>query len=132
VLIDSNGQLSTVSSSRRYKEDIQNMGDASSGLMQLRPVTFRYRKPFAKVPGLSFPFCAQRCPAAGWDEAGGAQSAARCDHHRLRTKDSDCELVYEAHSKDYSSRPTLDPICLVGLAVVNGVAFEDMLLRLGW
>jgi hypothetical protein len=47
VLIDSNGNLGTVSSSRRYKEDIQDMGDASSGLMRLRPVTFRYKKPFA-------------------------------------------------------------------------------------
>jgi trimeric autotransporter adhesin len=47
VVIDSNGQLGTVSSSRRFKEDIQNMGDASSGLLRLRPVTFRYQKPFA-------------------------------------------------------------------------------------
>jgi hypothetical protein len=48
VLIDTtNGQLGVTSSSRRYKEDIQNMGDASLGLMQLRPVTFRYKKPFA-------------------------------------------------------------------------------------
>src|SRR5262249_53386875 len=29
------------------KEDIQDMGDASSGLMRLRPVTFRYQKPIA-------------------------------------------------------------------------------------
>lgn len=47
VMIDSAGQLGTVSSSRRFKEDIQEMGDASGGLMQLRPVTFRYQKPFA-------------------------------------------------------------------------------------
>jgi hypothetical protein len=46
VLIDSNGNLGTMSSSRRYKEDIQDMGDTSSGLMRLRPVTFRYKKPF--------------------------------------------------------------------------------------
>jgi hypothetical protein len=46
VLIDSNGNLGTISSSRRYKEDIQDMGEASSGLMRLRPVTFRYKKPF--------------------------------------------------------------------------------------
>jgi hypothetical protein len=45
VLVDSGGQLVTVSSSRRYKEDIQDMGEASRGLMQLRPVTFRYKKP---------------------------------------------------------------------------------------
>jgi hypothetical protein len=37
VYINSSGQLGTVSSSRRYKEDIQDMGDASSGLMRLRP-----------------------------------------------------------------------------------------------
>jgi hypothetical protein len=36
-----------VSSSRRYKEDIQDMADASDGLMRLRPVTFRYQKPFS-------------------------------------------------------------------------------------
>jgi Chaperone of endosialidase len=47
VLIDSNGQLGTVNSSRRYKEDIHDMGDASSGLMKLRPVTYRYAQPYA-------------------------------------------------------------------------------------
>ena len=47
VLIDSNGQLGTVSSSERFKEDIRNMGNISDGLMQLRPVVFRYKQPFA-------------------------------------------------------------------------------------
>src|SRR4029453_5061387 len=47
VVIDSSGQLGTLNSSRRYKEDIHNMGDASSGLMKLRPVTFRYSQPYA-------------------------------------------------------------------------------------
>jgi hypothetical protein len=47
VVIDSNGQLGTVSSSRRYKEDIHDMGDASHGLLRLRPVTFHYKKPYA-------------------------------------------------------------------------------------
>lgn len=47
VVIDSNGQLGTVNSSRRYKEDIQDMGDASSGLMKLRPVTYRYTQAYA-------------------------------------------------------------------------------------
>jgi hypothetical protein len=44
VLINSNGQLGTVQSSRRYKEDIRDMGDASNDLMRLRPVTFHYKK----------------------------------------------------------------------------------------
>jgi hypothetical protein len=41
VVIDPNGNLGTVQSSSRYKEDINGMGEASDGLMQLRPVTFR-------------------------------------------------------------------------------------------
>lgn len=47
VVIDSTGQLGTVSSSARYKEDINDMGDASARLRALRPVTFRYRQPYA-------------------------------------------------------------------------------------
>jgi hypothetical protein len=35
-----------VISSRRFKEDIRDMGNTSSGLMRLRPVTFRYKKPY--------------------------------------------------------------------------------------
>ena len=46
-MIDSNGNLGTTSSSRRYKEDIQDMADASNGLLRLRPVTFRYKKPYS-------------------------------------------------------------------------------------
>lgn len=44
VVIDANGQLGTVSSSGRYKTDIQPMADSSARLLQLRPVTFRYRQ----------------------------------------------------------------------------------------
>ena len=44
VVIDSSGQLGTVSSSIRYKEDIQPMTQASERLLQLRPVKFRYKK----------------------------------------------------------------------------------------
>jgi len=39
--------LGTTSSSRRYKEDIEDMGAASYDLMRLRPVTYRYKKPYA-------------------------------------------------------------------------------------
>jgi hypothetical protein len=44
VFIDSSGQLGTVSSSIRYKEDVQPMADASERLLKLRPVKFRYKK----------------------------------------------------------------------------------------
>ncbi len=44
VYVKSDGQLGTISSSRRYKEDITDMSDASARLHTLRPVTFRYKK----------------------------------------------------------------------------------------
>lgn len=46
VYIDSNGQLGTITSSVRFKEDVESMGDASEGLMKLRPVTFHYKAPY--------------------------------------------------------------------------------------
>jgi hypothetical protein len=44
VMVDANGQLGVSRSSLRYKEDIHAMGDASKPLMNLRPVTFRYKE----------------------------------------------------------------------------------------
>jgi len=44
VFIDSSGQLGTVSSSIRYKEDVQPMASATERLLKLRPVKFRYKK----------------------------------------------------------------------------------------
>lgn len=43
VFIDSNGQLGTITSSLRFKEDVADMGTASDSLMKLRPVTFHYK-----------------------------------------------------------------------------------------
>ncbi|MCH2185950.1 tail fiber domain-containing protein [Myxococcota bacterium] len=47
VVIDSAGQLGTVSSSQRAKEDVAPMADKSAALAALRPVTFRYKQAFA-------------------------------------------------------------------------------------
>jgi trimeric autotransporter adhesin len=44
VVVNSSGQLGVMSSSRRYKEDIQPMAGASERLLKLRPVTFRYKQ----------------------------------------------------------------------------------------
>jgi len=46
VYIDSNGQLGTITSSVRFKEDVESMGEASEALMKLRPVTFHYKAPY--------------------------------------------------------------------------------------
>ncbi len=47
VVIDSLGQLGTVSSTRRSKENIEDLGGEGLLLQQLRPVQFRYRHAFA-------------------------------------------------------------------------------------
>jgi hypothetical protein len=43
VYINTDGQLGTLTSSVRFKEEITDMGDATSNLMKLRPVTFYYK-----------------------------------------------------------------------------------------
>ena len=43
VYINSDGHLGTLTSSRRFKEQIADMGGSSSRLFQLRPVTFFYK-----------------------------------------------------------------------------------------
>ena len=42
VLVDNAGQLGTVASSIRYKENVKDLGDISSDIMRLRPVRFDY------------------------------------------------------------------------------------------
>ena len=49
VFIDSAGQLGTVSSSRRYKTDIQKMDKASQAILALEPVTFHYKSDITKA-----------------------------------------------------------------------------------
>jgi hypothetical protein len=43
VYVNSNGQLGTQTSSSRFKEEVRDMGDSTSALMRLRPVTFIYK-----------------------------------------------------------------------------------------
>ena len=43
VIVNATGQLGTVMSSARYKEQIQDMTDQGDKLLRLRPVTFRYK-----------------------------------------------------------------------------------------
>jgi hypothetical protein len=43
VLVNSSGQLGTMLSSRRFKEEITDMADTSDKLLQLHPVTFYYK-----------------------------------------------------------------------------------------
>ena len=44
VLINANGQLGTVQSSARFKDDIKPMDSSSQSILKLRPVSFRYKE----------------------------------------------------------------------------------------
>ena len=50
VYVDAKGQLGTLSSSLRFKEQVRDMGDSSSDVMQLRPVTFVYKSEYDPGP----------------------------------------------------------------------------------
>jgi trimeric autotransporter adhesin len=54
VLINSTGRLGTITSSARFKDEIQPMDKASEALFALKPVAFRYKKDIdpARTPQL--------------------------------------------------------------------------------
>jgi hypothetical protein len=46
VFVNSNGRLGTMTSSKRFKQDIKPMDNISEALYSLKPVSFRYKKEF--------------------------------------------------------------------------------------
>jgi uncharacterized coiled-coil protein SlyX len=50
VFIDSAGQLGTISSSRRFKNEIKPMDSASQSILALKPVTFHYKSDSTGTP----------------------------------------------------------------------------------
>jgi len=46
VFVNSNGRLGTMTSSKRFKQDIKAMDNVSEALYALKPVSFRYKKEF--------------------------------------------------------------------------------------
>ena len=44
VLVNSDNKLGTITSSKRFKEDVKPMSKASEAVFSLKPVTFRYKK----------------------------------------------------------------------------------------
>jgi hypothetical protein len=56
VLIDSAGQLGTISSSRALKQDVQDLGPLAGRLLELRPVAFRFKQHVASDPATPLQF----------------------------------------------------------------------------
>src|SRR5262249_47316693 len=59
VYVNSDNKIGTLSSSRRFKKDIQPMDASSETLFALKPVTFRYNKDTDPSQALSFGLIAE-------------------------------------------------------------------------
>jgi uncharacterized coiled-coil protein SlyX len=59
VYADSDGKIGTLASSRRYKEEIKPIKQASEVLYRLKPVSFRYKKEIDRSHALSFGLIAE-------------------------------------------------------------------------
>ncbi len=112
VFINSSGQLGTITSSRRFKDDIRDMDQSSTALLALRPVSFRY-KPEIDAAGLpQFGLIAEEVAEVNPDlvirDASGAIQTVRYeqvnamllneflkDHRRLAEKDAQISALQE-------------------------------------
>jgi hypothetical protein len=67
VLVDSNGHLGTVTSSKRFKEEIRPMNKTSEAIFSLEPVTFRYKKEIDPAGTSQFGLIAEEVAAVNPD-----------------------------------------------------------------
>jgi len=79
VYVNSDNKIGTLSSSRRYKEEIKPMDKTSETLFALKPVTFRYKKEVDSERALSFGLIAEEVAEISpalitRDEKGNPQS----------------------------------------------------------
>jgi hypothetical protein len=81
VLVNSSGQLGTVLSSRRFKDEIGDMGKESDVLMKLRPVVFYYKPEYddtrTRQYGLVAEEVAQVAPELVVSDKDGAPQTVR-------------------------------------------------------
>ncbi len=59
VYVNANNKIGTLSSSRRYKQEIRPMAEASEAILALRPMTFRYKKDIDPTRSRSFGLIAE-------------------------------------------------------------------------
>jgi hypothetical protein len=79
VYVNANGQLGTLTSSARFKQDIQKMGDTSDVLLALQPVTFKYKAGIDPDGTPQFGLIAEQVAQVDPD------LVARDDQHRIYT-----------------------------------------------
>ena len=83
VLVNASGKLGTTVSSRRFKEEIEPLDEASEVLFALRPVSFRYKKEFDPAGSRQFGLVAEEVEKLNPDLVGhdpeGKATAVRYD-----------------------------------------------------
>jgi len=67
VYVTSDNRIGTLSSSRRYKEQIKPMEKTSEAIHELRPVSFRYKKQIDPMRSLSFGLIAEEVASVSPD-----------------------------------------------------------------
>jgi trimeric autotransporter adhesin len=67
VVMDSSDHLGTAGSWRRFKDDIEPMGQASEAILALKPVTFRYKKEIDPAGASQFGLVAEEVEKANPD-----------------------------------------------------------------
>jgi Chaperone of endosialidase len=118
VVIDSNGQLGTMSSSRRFKKDIEPMEAASEAILALRPVTFHYKSDQTSTPqfGLVAEDVAQVNPALVVHDKDGKIYTVRYDavnamllneflkeHRKVENLKNDFQAIVAQHQKEIAA-----------------------------
>jgi hypothetical protein len=86
VLIDSPGQLGTISSYRRFKNEIKSMDSASEAILALKPVTFHYKSD--KTATAQFGLIAEEVANVN-PRSGRARQERRDLHRALRSGERD-------------------------------------------
>jgi hypothetical protein len=59
VIIDSDGQLGSMVSSRRFKKDIKPMDQSTEAILKLKPVTFHYKNKDSNAKDLEYGLIAE-------------------------------------------------------------------------
>ena len=84
VFINANNKLGTSTSSKRFKDDIQPMNNASQTLFSLKPITFRYKKEIDPAGRSQFGLVAEDVEKVNPDLVVRDKRRARAIHGLLR------------------------------------------------
>jgi Chaperone of endosialidase len=123
VLIDSAGQLGTLSSSRRYKTDIKPIDKSSESILSLKPVSFRYNvhKNSTRQFGLIAEEVADVNPDLVIDDADGKPYTVRYDAVNA--------MLLNEFLKEHRKVERLEAIVASLVTTVNEQAFEMQKIR---